>query len=112
MLKLARTMGFKAERSSRKSQECGAWFWYWTTASAKFDAPQAGVYATGAPCGNPLRKQECMAVNRNDEIVDPRLRVAVGLALMGLALEGLVGLWGYLGVLPLSQGPNDQRGAL
>jgi len=53
-----------------------------------------------------------MAVNRNDEIVDPRLRVAVGLALMGLALEGLVGLWGYLGVLPLSQGPNDQRGAL
>lgn len=49
----------RSTRSSRNSQECGAWFWYWTTPSAKFDAPQAGVYATGAPCGIPLQKQEC-----------------------------------------------------
>lgn len=71
-------------------------------------------------------------MNRNYGIIDPMLRVAVGLTLIGLALEGLIGLWGYLGVLPLAtgfigfcpayslfgistcptQGPNDQRGSL
>ncbi len=36
--------------------------------------------------------------------IDRLLRVAVGLALIGLAATGTIGVWGWLGVLPLATG--------
>jgi hypothetical protein len=32
---------------------------------------------------------------------DRILRVIVGLALIGLAMAGMIGLWGYIGIVPL-----------
>ena len=36
--------------------------------------------------------------------IDRVLRVGAGVALIGLAATGTVGLWGYLGVVPLFTG--------
>lgn len=36
--------------------------------------------------------------------VDRALRIVVGLALIGAAAAGMVGLWGYIGVVPLATG--------
>jgi hypothetical protein len=36
--------------------------------------------------------------------VDRAARITVGLALVGLAATGTVGLWGWLGVIPLATG--------
>ena len=36
--------------------------------------------------------------------LDRAARIAVGLVLIGLALTGTVGLWGWLGVVPLATG--------
>jgi hypothetical protein len=36
--------------------------------------------------------------------VDRALRVGVGAVLIGLAIAGVVGAWGYIGVLPLATG--------
>ena len=36
--------------------------------------------------------------------VDRILRMAVGLVLMGLAATGIVGAWGWIGVIPLTTG--------
>jgi len=36
--------------------------------------------------------------------LDRGVRIAVGLALIGLALTGTVGVWGWLGVVPLATG--------
>ena len=36
--------------------------------------------------------------------VDRVLRIAVGLLLIGLALAGKIGVWGYLGLLPVTTG--------
>lgn len=36
--------------------------------------------------------------------VDRMLRVAVGLALIVATLAGLIGLWGWVGVVPLATG--------
>lgn len=36
--------------------------------------------------------------------IDRILRIAVGLVLIALAVTGTVGLWGYIGVLPLLTG--------
>jgi Protein of unknown function (DUF2892). len=38
---------------------------------------------------------------RNIGGIDRILRVIVGLALIALAATGVVGLWGYIGVVPL-----------
>jgi hypothetical protein len=35
---------------------------------------------------------------------DRILRVIVGLALIGLAVAGMIGLWGYIGIVPLVTG--------
>jgi len=40
----------------------------------------------------------------NEGTVDRALRVIAGLALIGLAATGHVGLWGYIGVVPLATG--------
>jgi hypothetical protein len=40
----------------------------------------------------------------NEGNVDRALRVVAGLALIGLAATGTIGLWGYIGVVPLLTG--------
>ena len=40
----------------------------------------------------------------NEGNLDRALRVAAGLTLIGLAATGTVGLWGYVGVVPLLTG--------
>ncbi len=40
----------------------------------------------------------------NEGTVDRVVRVAAGLLLIGLAATGMVGLWGYIGVVPLLTG--------
>jgi len=36
--------------------------------------------------------------------IDRFLRVIVGLALVGLTLSGMIGIWGWIGVFPLLTG--------
>ena len=36
--------------------------------------------------------------------VDRVLRIVLGLALIGMAVAGTVGIWGYIGVIPLLTG--------
>lgn len=36
--------------------------------------------------------------------IDRVLRIAVGAALIGLAAFGVVGVWGYIGLVPLATG--------
>lgn len=36
--------------------------------------------------------------------IDRSLRIAVGLILIGLSLSGVIGLWGWIGVVPLATG--------
>lgn len=36
--------------------------------------------------------------------LDRGLRIAAGLILIGLSLSGVIGLWGWLGVVPLATG--------
>ncbi|WP_019645460.1 YgaP family membrane protein [Novispirillum itersonii] len=43
-------------------------------------------------------------MNRNVGGIDRALRVIVGVALIGLAVTGTVGWWGYLGAVPLLTG--------
>lgn len=40
----------------------------------------------------------------NVRTVDRVLRVLVGLVLIGLALTGAIGAWGWIGLLPLATG--------
>jgi hypothetical protein len=40
----------------------------------------------------------------NEHIIDRTLRVIVGLVLIGLAATGNVGVWGWIGVIPLITG--------
>lgn len=40
----------------------------------------------------------------NEGVIDRSLRVLAGLVLIGLAATGTVGLWGYIGVVPLLTG--------
>jgi len=40
----------------------------------------------------------------NEHPVERVVRVAAGLALLGLALAGSIGPWGYIGVVPLLTG--------
>ena len=36
--------------------------------------------------------------------IDRVLRIAVGLVLIGLAASGIVGVWGWIGIVPLATG--------
>jgi len=40
----------------------------------------------------------------NEGTLDRGLRVAAGLVLLGLTLGGIIGPWGYLGIVPLATG--------
>lgn len=41
---------------------------------------------------------------KNEGTLDRTLRVVAGLVLLALAISGTVGLWGYVGILPLVTG--------
>ncbi|MFP6851179.1 MAG: DUF2892 domain-containing protein [Pseudomonas sp.] len=43
-------------------------------------------------------------MNANVGTLDRSLRIAVGLILIGLSLSGVVGLWGWIGIVPLATG--------
>ena len=45
-----------------------------------------------------------MTFARNIGGLDRTLRIVLGLALVLLALTGLIGLWGWIGVVPLATG--------
>jgi hypothetical protein len=36
--------------------------------------------------------------------IDKIIRIVLGLVLIGLAVTGTVGMWGYLGIVPLATG--------
>jgi hypothetical protein len=40
----------------------------------------------------------------NEHNVERALRVILGIALLGLTLSGAIGVWGWLGVVPLATG--------
>jgi hypothetical protein len=40
----------------------------------------------------------------NEHNIDRALRVIAGLALIGLTVSGMIGVWGWIGVLPLITG--------
>ena len=43
-------------------------------------------------------------MKKNEGNLDRALRVAVGLLLIGLAATNTVGVWGYIGIVPLLTG--------
>lgn len=43
-------------------------------------------------------------MKKNEGTLDRALRVLAGLALIGLAATGNIGVWGYVGVVPLLTG--------
>ena len=50
---------------------------------------------------NPLRKA---TVKTNVGTLDRSLRIGAGVVLIGLAVAGWIGLWGYIGIIPLLTG--------
>ena len=49
-----------------------------------------------------LLEKHAMKVNVGG--LDRTLRIVIGLVLIGLALAGTIGVWGWIGVLPLASG--------
>lgn len=47
---------------------------------------------------------EEVTMKANVGTIDRSLRIAVGLILIGLSLSGMIGLWGWIGVVPLATG--------
>ncbi len=43
-------------------------------------------------------------MNANVGSIDRILRIVVGLALIGATLAGMIGMWGWIGVVPLATG--------
>jgi len=43
-------------------------------------------------------------MNVNVGLIDRTLRVTAGLALIALAAFGKIGMWGYIGIVPLATG--------
>lgn len=47
---------------------------------------------------------EEVTIKANVGTIDRSLRIAAGLMLIGLSLSGVIGLWGWIGVVPLATG--------
>lgn len=43
-------------------------------------------------------------MTKNVDGIDKIIRIVLGLVLIGLAVTGTVGVWGYLGIVPLATG--------
>jgi hypothetical protein len=41
-------------------------------------------------------------MQRNEGTIDRALRIVAGIALIALAVAGTIGVWGYIGVVPLA----------
>ena len=52
----------------------------------------------------PLMMSEESTVKANVGTVDRALRIVVGLVLIGLTVTGRIGVWGWIGVVPLVTG--------
>jgi hypothetical protein len=55
-------------------------------------------------CSQLQRFHQEKSMNKNVGGIDRILRIVVGIALIALAATGTVGLWGYIGVVPLLTG--------
>jgi fatty acid desaturase len=57
------------------------------------------------PSATPLHfNSKEIVMKTNEGAIDRSVRVVAGLILIGLAYTGTVGLWGYIGVIPLITG--------
>lgn len=65
-------------------------------------AVMSWIYAEFSACKRKQLKRKSMEVNEG--VIDRSLRVAAGLVLIGLAATGTVGVWGYIGLVPLLTG--------
>jgi hypothetical protein len=52
--------------------------------------------------GSGLNQENSMKLNVGG--IDRALRVIAGLVLIGLTLAGIIGVWGWIGVVPLATG--------
>jgi hypothetical protein len=43
-------------------------------------------------------------MTKNVGVVDKYLRIVAGVVLIGLSLAGVIGVWGWIGVVPLATG--------
>jgi hypothetical protein len=43
-------------------------------------------------------------MTRNMGTIDRSLRIVVGLALIGASLAGWIGIWGWIGIVPIATG--------
>ncbi len=43
-------------------------------------------------------------MNANVGTIDRAVRIVIGLALIGAALSGVIGAWGWIGIVPLATG--------
>lgn len=43
-------------------------------------------------------------MNKNVGGIDKIMRIVAGVALIGLTLSGMIGVWGWIGVVPLATG--------
>lgn len=43
-------------------------------------------------------------MNKNEGNIDRILRITAGVVLVGLAATGTVGMWGWIGIVPLATG--------
>jgi hypothetical protein len=60
------------------------------------------VLLTNSNKPNYLKKENSM--KKNIGCIDRVLRVVLGLALIVLAVAGVIGVWGWVGVVPLATG--------
>jgi hypothetical protein len=64
----------------------------------------AGIARDGKSLDRPLATDREIAMNANIGTIDRSLRIVVGLILIGLSLSGVIGLWGWIGIVPLATG--------
>ena len=64
----------------------------------------AGIARDGKSLDRPLATDREIAMNANIGTIDRGLRIVVGLILIGLSLSGVIGLWGWIGIVPLATG--------
>jgi hypothetical protein len=66
-----------------------------------FKYEQSGMFFDSTPCRH-FQLEETMKANVGG--FDKIGRIAIGIALVGLAANGNIGAWGFLGVVPLLTG--------
>lgn len=62
------------------------------------------MYAASPPGGSPDTTEEVDEMKTNVGSIDKILRIVVGLALVAAAATGYLGVWAWIGVVPLVTG--------